>query len=155
MKHRRRNIFLLILFCLSALGLASRTPITLNGSPIKKFYPQGEVRGTTGYYYTKDHLGSTREVLDGNSNIVARYDYDPYGVPTQTAGTMQFDRLFTGHFYHERSGLFLAPYRAYNPALLHGQCENLSWPRWLEKFVIQISRPLARNFPTLLVDSSF
>jgi RHS repeat-associated protein len=27
------------------------------------------------------------------------------------------DFAFTGHYYHARSGLYLAPYRAYNPAL--------------------------------------
>jgi RHS repeat-associated protein len=32
-------------------------------------------------------------------------------------GTLYPDFAFTGHFYHARSGLYLAPYRAYNPTI--------------------------------------
>jgi YD repeat-containing protein len=42
----------------------------------KRFFPQGEqqiVSGTaTPYYYTKDHLGSVRELVDGSGTIVSR-----------------------------------------------------------------------------------
>ena len=37
----------------------------------------------TSYYYTTDHLGSIREVTDSAKNVVAAYDYDPYGVRTR------------------------------------------------------------------------
>jgi RHS repeat-associated protein len=84
----------------------------------KRFYGLGAEVVTGGnagdYFYTKDHLGSVREVTDDQGTLQARYDYDPYGRVTQTAGTFESDFLFTGHFHHAKSGLHLAPYRAYD-----------------------------------------
>jgi len=87
------------------------------GSPVKRFYSHGEERGTAKYFYTRDHLGSVREVTDTAGHLVAKYEYDPYGQVTQTvgSGTAKFDFLYTGHLYHAPSGLYLAPYRAYDP----------------------------------------
>ena len=91
------------------------------GNALRRYYPLGMkiVSGSDAgdYFYTFDHLGSIREVIDGNAFVVARYDYDPYGRVTQTSGTFKSDFLFTGHFYHEKSGLHLAPYRAYDAEL--------------------------------------
>ena len=86
------------------------------GTPATIFYPQGEMRtGNVKYYYVRDHQGSVREVHDAAGNVVARYDYDPYGYPEIVSESVQFDFLYTGHLYHRMSGLYLAPYRAYNP----------------------------------------
>ncbi len=79
------------------------------------------------YYYIRDHLGSVRAVTNEGGEVVARYDSDPYGRPVLTyhsgvvdplrSGPIQFDFLFTGHLHHSRSGLYFAPYRAYDPEL--------------------------------------
>lgn len=69
------------------------------------------------YFTTFDHLGSIREIVDDTETLVSRYDYDPYGNVEQLSGTVQSDFLFTGHFYHERSSLSLAPFRAYDVGL--------------------------------------
>ena len=45
-------------------------------SVTKRFYAQGEQIGSTNYYYTRDHLGSIREVTDNSGAVQARYDYD-------------------------------------------------------------------------------
>jgi YD repeat-containing protein len=45
-------------------------------------YSQGQYVGTTAYFYTRDHLGSIREMFTGGGTVVARYDYDPYGRST-------------------------------------------------------------------------
>src|SRR6266568_5895809 len=37
----------------------------------KRFYPQGEQIGSTNYYYTRDHLGSIRELTDGSGAVQA------------------------------------------------------------------------------------
>ena len=66
--------------------------------------------------YTRDHLGSIRELLDGSEVVRARYDYDPFGRRIKTQGDLETDFGYTGHFFHERSGLCLALYRAYDPA---------------------------------------
>jgi hypothetical protein len=53
----------------------------------KRFYPQGEQIGSTSYYYTRDHLGSVRELLNSSQTVQARYDYDPYGRTTSELHT--------------------------------------------------------------------
>lgn len=80
----------------------------------KRFFGQGQVNGTTNLYYARDHLGNVREMTDGTGVLRARYDYDPYGRRTKLAGDLDADFAFTGHYYHAASGLYLAPYRAYD-----------------------------------------
>lgn len=85
------------------------------GSVTKQYFAQGEVTGGVKYYYTRDHLGSIREVTSASGTVLARYDYDPYGARTKT-GSFDCDFGFTGHYYHSPSGLFLTLYRAYDPS---------------------------------------
>ena len=87
---------------------------------LRHYFGNGETRTANdanpgNYYYTTDHLGSTRAVLDASGTVVARYEYTPYGDVTQTAGTLEFDFLYTGHYQHKPSNLFLTHYRAYDP----------------------------------------
>jgi RHS repeat-associated protein len=88
-----------------------------SNSVTKRFYSQGEQIGNTSYYYTKDHLGSVREVTDSSSAVQARYDYDPYGRRTKLSGSIDADFGFTGHYYHEPSGLHLTLHRSYSADL--------------------------------------
>jgi hypothetical protein len=39
-------------------------------------------------YYSRDHLGSVREMTDSSGNIQARYDYDPHGRVNPIQGTV-------------------------------------------------------------------
>jgi RHS repeat-associated protein len=80
-------------------------------------YAQGQYVGTTAYLYTRDHLGSIREMFTGGGTVVARYDYDPYGRSTTVLGTTPTDFNFTGLYRHSKSNLDLATYRAYDPDL--------------------------------------
>ena len=90
----------------------------------KRFYGQGEQIAGTNYYYTRDHLGSVREMTDSSGNLHARYDYDLYGRLTKLSGDLDADFAFTGHYYHQPSGLFLAPYRAYSADLGRWICRD-------------------------------
>ena len=83
----------------------------------RRFYSQGEQIGAASYFYTRDHLGSIRELTDGSGVVQARYDYDPYGRRTKVSGTLDASFAFTGHYYHAPSNLHLALYRAYDPDL--------------------------------------
>lgn len=66
----------------------------------------------------KDHQGSIREMTDSSGNIVYQQTYDPFGNPTQLQGSgPQPDFGYQGYYVHQRSGLNLATYRAYNPKL--------------------------------------
>lgn len=82
-----------------------------------RIFRQGQHDGTTSYFFTRDHLGSIREVLSGGGTVVARYDYDPYGRSTTVLGTTPTDFNFTGLYRHVKSNLNLAVYRAYDPDL--------------------------------------
>ena len=68
------------------------------------------------YFYTRDHLGSVREITNNSGTVIARYDYDPYGKLTQVYGsTLAPPFGYAGYFYHAESGLNLTYYRAYDP----------------------------------------
>jgi RHS repeat-associated protein len=82
-----------------------------------RYFNEGVWISGTSFYYTRDHLGSIRELVDGTGNVRARYDYDPYGRQTQLSGTLTADFGFTGFYYHQPSGLQLAPYREYSANL--------------------------------------
>jgi RHS repeat-associated protein len=83
----------------------------------QRYLPQGVQQGTSKFFYTRDHLGSIREVVNNSGSVVARYDYDPYGRRTKVSGTLDSDFGFTGHYYHAPSGLHFAPFRAYSAEL--------------------------------------
>jgi RHS repeat-associated protein len=89
-----------------------------NDSVTDRIYRQGQNIGNTSYYYTRDHLGSVRELAkSGGSTLGARYDYDPYGRSTTVLGTTPTDMNFTGLYRHSKSNLDLAVYRAYDPEI--------------------------------------
>ncbi len=93
----------------------------------KRFFAEGEQRVGEGhvmnYYYSRDHLGSIREVTSASGVVKARYDYDAWGNQTVVTGNMSFDFGYTGHYRHAASNLYLAPYRAYDPG----------FARWLNR----------------------
>jgi RHS repeat-associated protein len=90
---------------------------------IKRYSTQGlALADDTTYFYTRDHLGSIRQVTDEGEAVVEHYTYDPYGVPTASApgGPNNYrlaDFRYTGHYHHEKSNLHLAMYRAYDAEL--------------------------------------
>jgi RHS repeat-associated protein len=93
-----------------------RTP---NGTVSKRFFRQGMAleSGTTpgAYFYTRDHLGSIRELTDSTASIRARYSYDPFGRPTHLAGDLDTDFGFAGMFYPAELSVNLTRFRAYDP----------------------------------------
>lgn len=84
---------------------------------LKRFFTNGEQDNGQNLYYTRDHLGSVRDVTDASGNIQAQYDYDPWGRQTQVAGAMQASFGYTGHFQEQTTGLTMAKYRIYNPEM--------------------------------------
>ena len=81
----------------------------------KRFFPQGEQQGSSNFYYTFDHLGSTREVCSSSGTILTRYSYDPYGRTTLVSGTDLASFQYAGMYNHQTSGFYLTEYRAYDP----------------------------------------
>src|SRR5436189_2634301 len=82
-----------------------------------RVYAQGESSNGTATFFTRDHLGSIREMTDSHGKVDGRYDYDPYGQSTTVSGTKNPDFNFTGFYRHAKSNLDLATYRAYDPEL--------------------------------------
>ncbi len=72
---------------------------------VANYYAEGEQRlsgtNTGSYHFTRDHLGSVREVVSTGGYVVARYDYSAWGERSK----------------HAKSGLHLAMYRAYDANL--------------------------------------
>lgn len=120
---------------------------------VRRFFPQGEsiigAGGTTNLFYTRDHLGSIREALDGTGMMQARYDYDPFGQKTVLAENMIPAFGYAGYFQHTPSGLLLAFYRDLDPTT----------GRWLNRDPIQEAGGLnlydyVQNDPVNEVDPS-
>ena len=78
-----------------------------SGAVTKRYFDQGVQIIGSNYYYTRDHLGSVREMTDANGNVQAEYDYDPYGRQTQLSGSMNADFGFTGFTFISLAGLTL------------------------------------------------
>jgi len=92
-----------------------------SGTVTKRFFAQG-VKVETGtnagnFFYTRDHLGSIRELLDSAGNVRARYAYDPYGRRTRLTGDLEADFGFTGLFQVNETGLSLARFRIFDANL--------------------------------------
>jgi RHS repeat-associated protein len=87
----------------------------------KRFFSEGEQRigGSDAgkYYYTRDHLASVREVTGTGGTLQGQYDYDAWGNSVVVKGKMQVDFGFTGHYFHQPSGLNLSMSRAYSATL--------------------------------------
>ncbi len=92
-----------------------------SGAVTKRYFPQGmkvETGPSAGtYYYSRDHLGSVRELTDSGGNVRARYTYDLWGRRTKLTGDMEADFGFAGMFWSPEVNLSLTYYRAYDPAL--------------------------------------
>ena len=91
-------------------GMHKGGSVLVNGQWVVELIP---------YYYTRDHLGSIREVTEATGAVSTRYDYDPFGKPSWLVTGNDADFGFTGYFRHARSGLYLSLYRVYDP--VHGR----------------------------------
>ncbi len=91
------------------------------GAVIKRFFDQGvqTLSGSSAgsYFYTRDHLGSVHEVTAGSGSLASRFNYDPYGKQTQSAGGFVSDFGFGGHFYENSTRLTMTWFRLYDPTI--------------------------------------
>ena len=72
------------------------------------------------HYYAKDHLGSTRAVVDYSGAVVERHDYDAYGMELAgrgVVGSPVMNERYTGHQFDAETGLLYAGARFLDPAL--------------------------------------
>lgn len=91
---------------------------TTDGTVSRQFFTQGFIdTDGTKLSYTRDHLGSIRELTDAQGNVRARYDYDPYGRATKISGDRDSLFQYTGMMWHSPSALNLTINRPYDPNL--------------------------------------
>ena len=90
---------------------------------LQRFYFKGQLASAGArlaagsYFYTGDHLGSVRELVDSNGAVRAEYIYEPFGRFSRLAGDLDADFNYSLHFYHPASQLHWTLYRAYSTAL--------------------------------------
>ena len=97
------------------MGAAIAEERDASNTVTKRFYGQGEQISGSAYFYTRDHLGSVREMSDSAGTIQARYEYDPFGQSTLIQGGNLSDFQYAGMYMHQISGLNLTWYRSYGP----------------------------------------
>ncbi len=87
------------------------------GIVVTKLFPFGESTMGKNFFFTRDHLGSTREVTDSSGSVQSRLDYDPFGQPKILQGDLLPALQYAGYYRHSPSGLNLTLFRAYNSQL--------------------------------------
>lgn len=122
----------------------------------KRFFAEGEQRvggaDAGNYYYSRDHLGSVREVTNATGTVKAQYDYDAWGNQVVVTGNMSFDFAYTGLYRHTPSNLYLAVYRAYDPTMARWISRD---PDALIEFPTGAMVPsMARTLPETLQDGT-
>jgi len=105
------------------------------------------------YYFTKDWLSSTRELINASATVMTTYDYDVWGSPTEThlSGSVSTHYQFTGRPYREASSLhyYRARYLAHNAGRFISRD-----PLWhLTRRLVQLY-PYVGNNPATFVDPS-
>jgi RHS repeat-associated protein len=80
-------------------------------------FPLAMIRGGQTYFYLSDEIGSVRHVTDASGKIVATYDYDAFGVPTQTTGNLENPFRYTGREIEPALGCYFLRARYYDFAL--------------------------------------
>ena len=73
------------------------------------------------YYYTRDHLGSVRELCNSSGTILTRYSYDPYGKTTTSylSGSVDSTKQYAGMYMHQQSGEYETVGRIYDTSTGH------------------------------------
>tara|TARA_R110002049_G_scaffold215980_1_gene387378 strand:+ start:507 stop:1418 length:912 start_codon:yes stop_codon:yes gene_type:complete len=75
------------------------------------------------FFYTKDHLGSIRELVGLDGKLKQRQRYSAYGITTREKNTDEMDRLidhaygFTGRELDSETGLYFYRSRFYSPEM--------------------------------------
>ena len=80
------------------------------------YFSYGQADSVSSSYYTKDQLGSIRELTDGFGSLQAQYNYDPFG-RIDYLGSRVADFQYAGYYFHQPSGLSLTVRRSYSSGL--------------------------------------
>jgi len=75
--------------------------------------------GSSAYYVTYDANGNVSEYIDSSGNIIAHYEYSPFGKLTATDGSMaaDFNHRFSTKFFDTETNLYYYGFRYYSNGL--------------------------------------
>jgi len=99
------------------------------GGRVRSFHGGAEIAGSspqtgTPSYYLRNHLGSVMATTNASKNIVASYQYTPYGEFLSESTTGDHATFgYTGHRLDRELNHYYAKYRYYNPTTM----------RWLSR----------------------
>jgi RHS repeat-associated protein len=89
------------------------------GVVAKRFFAQGmkieDGSAAGSYFYTRDHLGSIRELSDSTGILRSRYAYDPFGRRAHLEGNLEVEFGFVGMLWDIVANLYFTRFRAYDP----------------------------------------
>lgn len=88
-----------------------------SGAVTKRFYANGQINGSTSYFYEKNSQGTIVALTDSAGTTQAKYSYDSFGRVAPSQVSVDADRQYAGYYIHSRSRLNLTVSRAYNPIL--------------------------------------
>ncbi|MCC6981418.1 MAG: hypothetical protein IT343_24060 [Candidatus Melainabacteria bacterium] len=80
---------------------------------VANYFGAGQKNLTGSYFYSKDHLGTTRVLTDLSSIIQAEYSFDPFGRRTVISESIPSEFQYAGYYLHSRSLHSLTLYRHY------------------------------------------
>jgi len=86
-------------FVWEGFRLAEERDATCRRQAIFRFWRERPPSGQK-LFYSQDHLGSLREVIDQSGTLLARFTYGPWGERTKLEGPADVDFGFTGHYTH-------------------------------------------------------
>lgn len=82
-----------------------------------QYFTEGEAIVGTSYFFSRDHIGSVREMLDSTGNIQAQYAFSPYGKVSAIVAQQKSSFSYAAYYMNQRSGLYLTEFRTYNSKL--------------------------------------
>ncbi|MGE5481682.1 MAG: RHS repeat domain-containing protein [Bacteroidota bacterium] len=117
--------------------------LAINGKYLAKVVQEGTNPPQT-YFYHTDLVGSVRAITDSQGQVVARFEYEPFGVTVQASGPLAGDEVhkFTGKPEDAAVGLYYYYARYYSPEA----------GRFLSRDPIDGSYVYVHNAPLILVD---
>ena len=93
-----------------------------SGNPTDFFYdangyPYAMKRNGVTYYYITNLQGDVMKMVDAEGNVVASYEYDPYGKVISASGTMAHANplRYRGYYYDDELGMYYLQSRYYDP----------------------------------------
>ncbi|HEY9754985.1 MAG TPA: RHS repeat-associated core domain-containing protein [Oculatellaceae cyanobacterium] len=98
-------------------GNAMREARDSSSNIVSQYFNRGQITSGISYFYELTQRGDVVGVTNSSAALVSSFSYDAYGRPTILSGSFVPDFGFTGLYFHQRSGLNLAVYRAYSPTL--------------------------------------